>query len=216
MTVSSDSGTASLEDEPAVAQEIFGQKIDLVRRFVENLDREGEIRGLIGPLERQRLWNRHILNCGVLASLIRPGIIGDVGTGAGLPGIVLALTRPDASFVLIEPMERRVAWLTEQVADLGLDNVRVIRARSQDLRPRLHLDQVTARAVSSLKKLLPLTTPLLRDGGELLLMKGSSVHDEIVAAQRELAFHRVHDVEVIVLGEGKLTEVTRVLRAKVR
>ena len=205
-----------VEDEPAIAQEIFGEHIDCIRRFVANLDREGELRGLIGPLERQRLWSRHILNCGVVSPLVTRGSVGDVGSGAGLPGIVLAVTNPEASFVLIEPMERRVAWLNEQVHELALKNVRVVRARAQDLKPFPQLDQVTARAVSSLKKLLPLTAPLLRDGGELLLMKGASVQDEISAASKELKTFRVHNPEVIVLGRGKLDEVTRVLRATVR
>lgn len=205
-----------LEAEPAVAQRVFGERLDLVRRFVANLDREGEARGLIGPVERPRLWSRHILNCGVVAELLRPGRVGDIGTGAGLPGLVLAISRPDVSFVLIEPMERRVQWLQEQVVDLGLENTTILRARAQDVRDQRFLDQVTARAVSSLAKLLPLTAPLVRDGGELVLMKGARISEEINAARTVLNRFRVHEAEVVLLGEELLDEPTRVFRARVR
>ena len=180
------------------------------------LREQGEERGLIGPLELPRLWSRHILNCAIVAPLLRPGRVGDVGSGAGLPGLVLAIARPDVSFVLIEPMERRVAWLSEQVEELGLDNVEVVRARAEEARLDAPLDQVTARAVSAFRKLLPLTAPLVRDGGELVLMKGAGAPAEVDAAAKEIRKFRLHDVEVLTLGEGVLDEVTRVIRAGVR
>jgi 16S rRNA (guanine527-N7)-methyltransferase len=203
-----------IEPEPAAAAELFGDRIDLARRFTDALARHGEERGLIGPLEPPRLWTRHILNCAIAAPLLRPGRVGDVGSGAGLPGLVLAIARPDVSFTLIEPMERRVTWLNEQVEALGLDNVEVLRARAEEA-PRYSFDQVTARAVSALRKLVPITAPLLRLGGELVLLKGAGAAAEIEAAAKELRKHRVHDVEVLVLGEGVLAEVTRVIRATV-
>lgn len=205
-----------VEIEPAQAVELFGDRIELARSFTANLALQGEERGLIGPLELPRLWSRHILNSAIVAPLLHPGVVGDVGSGAGLPGLVLAIARPDVSFVLIEPMERRVAWLTEQVDVLGLQNVSVVRARAEEVRLNGPLDQVTARAVSAFRKLLPLTAPLLRDGGELVLMKGAGAPAEVEAAAKEIRKYKVHNVEVLTLGEGVLTEVTRVIRATVR
>lgn len=208
--------TDSLETEPAAAAALFGDRLDVARAFTANLAAQGEERGLIGPLELPRLWSRHILNCAIVAPLLRPGTVGDIGSGAGLPGLVLAIARPDVSFVLIEPMERRIAWLNEQVTDLGLDNVTVLRARAEEAKLPHQLDQVTARAVSAFRKLLPLTAPLLRDGGELVLMKGAGAQAEVDAATKEIRKYKVHDIVVETLGEGVLDEVTRVIRASVR
>ncbi|GAA4138414.1 16S rRNA (guanine(527)-N(7))-methyltransferase RsmG [Leifsonia shinshuensis] len=208
--------TDSVETEPAVASQLFGERLDVARAFTANLIAQGEERGLIGPLELPRIWSRHILNCAIVAPLLRPGLVGDVGSGAGLPGLVLAIARPDVEFVLIEPMERRVAWLTEQVEELGLGNVTVVRDRAEDVRLARQLDQVTARAVSAFRKLIPLTAPLLRDGGELVLMKGAGAAAEVDAAAKELRKFKVHDVEVLTLGEGVLEDITRVIRAQVR
>jgi len=208
--------TDSVETEPAVAVELFGEQVEVARAFTANLAAQGEERGLIGPLELPRLWSRHILNCAIVAPLLKPGLVGDVGSGAGLPGLVLAIARPDVDFVLIEPMERRVAWLNEQVDELGLTNVSVVRDRAEDARLADPLDQVTARAVSAFRKLIPLTAPLLRDGGELVLMKGAGAAAEVEAATKELRKFRVHDVEVLTLGEDLLDDVTRVIRAQVR
>lgn len=208
--------TSQVEAEPTVAADLFGERLELARSFARNLTDQGEERGLIGPLELPRLWTRHILNCAIVAPLLRPGRVGDIGSGAGLPGVVLAIARPDVSFVLIEPMERRVAWLTEQVVELGLTNVEVVRARAEEAMLSAPLDQVTARAVSAFRKLLPLCVPLVRDGGELVLMKGAGAQSEVDAATKELRKFKVHDVEVLTLGEGVLDDVTRVIRAVVR
>ena len=205
----------ALEIEPAAAANLFGPQIDVIRAFTGNLADQGEILGLIGPLELPRLWSRHILNCAIVAPLLRPGLVGDVGSGAGLPGLVLAIVRPDVEFVLIEPMERRVAWLNDQVAALQLTNVTVVRARAEEARLTNPLDQVTARAVSAFSKLIPLTAPLLRTGGELILMKGEGAQREVVAAAKPIKKYRLRDVEVITLGAGVLSEVTRVIRATV-
>jgi len=194
---------------------LFGDAIDKARLFTAALAAQGEERGLIGPLELPRLWTRHILNSVIVAPLLKPGRVGDVGSGAGLPGLVLAIARPDVRFVLIEPMERRVAWLREQTAELALDNVEVLRARAEEIRGGERLDQVTARAVSALRKLIPLTVPLLRPGGELVLMKGAGAAAEIEAAAKEIRKYHLRTVEVIMLGDGVLDEATRVIRATV-
>ncbi|AYF97828.1 16S rRNA (guanine(527)-N(7))-methyltransferase RsmG [Protaetiibacter intestinalis] len=204
---------SGLEAEPAVAAQLFGERIELARRFTADLAREGETRGLIGPLELPRLWSRHVLNSALVAPLLRAGRVGDVGSGAGLPGLVLAIARPDARFVLIEPMERRVDWLVEEAEALGLDNVEVVRARAEEARLAEPLDQVTARAVSALSKLIPLTVPLLRSGGELVFMKGARVDDEVIAAEKQIRKARLTDVRVELLGEGVVPEPTRVFRA---
>ncbi|MDH6423450.1 16S rRNA (guanine527-N7)-methyltransferase [Aurantimicrobium minutum] len=202
------------EAEPAQAALVFGDQLALARQFTANLAQYGEELGLIGPLELPRLWSRHILNCGIVAPLLH-GRVGDVGSGAGLPGLVLAIARPDVEFVLIEPMERRTAWLNDQVAALGLTNVTVVRDRAEDVRRDVLLDQVTARAVSALKKLIPMTAPLVRPGGELVLMKGAGAAAEIDAATKQIRAFKLSNVEVLTLGEGLLDDVTRVVRATV-
>ena len=152
-----------VEAEPAVAAQIFGDRIDVARQFTQALADHGEERGLIGPLEPPRLWTRHVLNSAVIAPLFT-GRVADIGSGAGLPGLVLAIARPDVEWILIEPMERRVAWLSEQVSELGLDNVEVLRARAEDWKRGPVLDAVTARAVSALRTLCLLyTSPSPRD-----------------------------------------------------
>ncbi|WP_127473611.1 16S rRNA (guanine(527)-N(7))-methyltransferase RsmG [Microbacterium sulfonylureivorans] len=205
-----------IETEPAVAEVIFGDRIDLARRFTDALGQHGEERGLIGPLEPPRLWSRHILNSAVIAPLFSPGRVGDVGSGAGLPGLVLAIARPDVEWVLIEPMERRVTWLSEQVDALGLSNVEVVRARAEDWKGGAALDAVTARAVSALRTLVPITAPLVRDGGELILLKGASASNEIEAAEKQLRKFRVTNARIEMVGEGLLAEPSRVVRATVR
>lgn len=203
-----------LEAEPGVAAELFGDRIELARRYTADLARRGEELGLIGPLELPRLWSRHIVNCVLVAPLLRSGIVGDVGSGAGLPGLVLAIARPDVQLVLIEPMERRVDWLRSESAELGLENVTVVRARAEEATVE-SLDQVTARAVTALSKLIPVTAPLLRRGGEMVFMKGSRVDEEIVAAQKVIRKYKLSSPEVLILGEGVAPESTRVFRATV-
>lgn len=207
--------TIDIEPEPAAAALIFGDRIDVARQFAAALGEYGEERGLIGPLEPPRLWSRHILNSAVIAPLFS-GRVGDVGSGAGLPGLVLAIARPDVEWILIEPMERRVAWLSEQVEALGLDNVEVLRARSEDWKRGPVLDAVTARAVSALRTLVPITAPLVRDGGELILLKGASAGNEIASAEKQLRKFKVTDARVEVVGESLLPDPSRVIRATVR
>lgn len=190
-----------VEAEPSEAGALFGARIDLARQFAGDLVRYGEELGLIGPLELARLWSRHLVNCVLLAPLLKPGRVGDIGSGAGLPGLVLAIARPDVQLVLIEPMERRVDWLRDETGRLGLDNVEVVRARAEEARVD-PLDQVTARAVTSLSKLIPVSVPLVKRGGELVFLKGSRVSEEVEAASKVIRKSRLSNVEVLTLGEG--------------
>lgn len=204
-----------LEREPEIAAELFGDRIDIARTYTESLALRGEELGLIGPLEVPRLWTRHIINCVLIAPLLRPGCVGDIGSGAGLPGLVLAIARPDVEFVLIEPMERRVDWLNAEAERLGLANVVVDRSRSQDAPYAEGLTQITARAVTALSKLIPSTEHLLAPGGEMVFMKGARIDEEIEAAAKAIRKARLKDVESLVLGEGITPEITRVFRARV-
>lgn len=203
----------ALEAEPVIAAQLFGEHIELARQYTNALADRGEELGLIGPLEPPRLWSRHIVNCALMAPLLGGGSVADVGSGAGLPGLVLAIARPDTRFVLIEPMERRVDWLLDQVSELGLENVDVVRARAEDV--GTEHDQVTARAVSALSKLIPATAHLVRTGGELVFLKGSKVDAEVEAATKMIRKYRLRDVEVLTLGLGIVPEPTRVFRATV-
>lgn len=213
----SDPSELTLEAEPTAAAEIAGDRIDVLRAFAADLAARGEELGLIGPQELPRLWTRHLLNSAVLAPLIQSGgRVADIGTGGGMPGLVLAIIRPDAHFLFIEPMERRCAWLTEQIERLGLDNAEVRRGRAEEFHDAFEVDQVTARAVTALRKLIPITAPLLRDGGEMLFLKGNAVDAEIEAAAKPLRKYRASDVRVDELGVGQLAETTRVFRAKIR
>ena len=203
-----------IETEPIEASAVFGENLERARRFTAALGEHGEGRGLIGPLEPARLWSRHILNSAVAAPLFASGArVGDVGSGAGLPGIVLAIARPDVQWVLIEPMERRVTWLQEQRDALGLDNVEIVRARGEEWTEGAVLDAVTARAVSALKTLIPLTAPLVRVGGELVLLKGANAANEIDAAAKQIRKYGLDDIRVEVVGDGVIAEPTRVVRA---
>lgn len=203
------------EPEPEGALLVFGERTDLARQYTADLASRGEELGLIGPLEMPRLWTRHVLNSGLVAPLIGAGPVADVGSGAGLPGIPLAIIKPDVRFVLIEPMERRVDWLRHEAAELGLDNVTVLRGRAEDVHTGEAMGQVTARAVSALTKLIPITVGLLARGGELVFMKGARVQEEIEAAQKVIRKHNLSGIEVITLGEGITPEMTRVFRATV-
>jgi 16S rRNA (guanine527-N7)-methyltransferase len=170
---------------PAVA--VFGAAVDRAAAYARLLATDGIVRGLIGPREVPRLWDRHLLNSAAIAPLVPDGArVVDVGSGAGLPGIPLALVRPDLTVTLLEPLARRVAFLLECVDRLGLDNVTVVRGRAEEGPVRRELggaDVVTARAVAPLDKLAGWCLPLLRTGGRLLALKGSTAAEELAAVQ---------------------------------
>jgi len=170
---------------PAEAGSVFGPAVDAAAEYARLLATEGTVRGMIGPREVPRLWERHLLNSAAIASLVPVGArVVDVGSGAGLPGIPLALARPDLTVTLLEPLARRVAFLTGCVRRLGLERVTVVRGRAEEGPIRRQLggaDVVTARAVAPLDKLAGWCLPLLRPGGLLLAMKGSTAAAELAA-----------------------------------
>lgn len=197
--------------EPDSAREYFGDAVCGVRRYVELLAGRGVERGLIGPREAPRIWDRHVLNCAVMADAVPvDASVADVGSGAGLPGLVWALTRPDLTVTLVEPLLRRTRFLDEAVAELELENVTVLRARAEDVAGELSVDVVTARAVAPLEKLARWTLPLLRPGGRLLALKGESVNDEVAAAASELRGLGAVSWTVREFGAGIVDPVTRV------
>jgi 16S rRNA (guanine527-N7)-methyltransferase len=201
------------ESEPAVAARIFGSGIDKARAYAAALARDGETFGLLGPREYPKLWTRHILNSAVVAELVSPGqTVGDVGSGAGLPGIPMAIAQPGAEFVLIEPMERRSEWLKQQVEELGLTNVRVLRARAEEVGEAF--DVVTARAVKALPQLLQMCLPMTKHGGEIIALKGEKAQLEIDDSKRLMKKLDIESFEIVFTGAHFLDEPTRVVRTK--
>lgn len=195
------------------ADQVFGDRLPLAERYVKHLATSGIERGLIGPREVPRIWERHVLNCAVIEELIEDGArVADVGSGAGLPGLCLAIARPDLQITLIEPLERRVIWLTEVVDDLGLENVDIMRSRAEQAVGHVEADYVTARAVSALVGLLDITLPILRGTGQLLALKGRSAADEIDRAKKKLNKYGARETEILIAGEGLLEEPTTVVR----
>ena len=168
---------------PPAAAAVFGDRLGLGERFAEILADTGVSHGLIGPREVPILWDRHILNCAVAQDSFPQGAaVVDVGSGAGLPGLALAIARPDLELHLVEPMLRRTTWLSDTIAQLGLDNCTVHRGRAEEFDGVLRLPWATARAVARLDKLARWTFPLLTEGGTLVALKGSSAQAELEAA----------------------------------
>ena len=184
---------------------MFGSDtLPLAERYAKLLATEGVLRGLIGPREVPRLWERHLVNCAVLSEVIpRDATVCDVGTGAGLPGIVLAIARPDLTVTLVEPLLRRTTFLTEAITDLGLERCQVMRARAEQLHGSDRFDIVTSRAVAPLTRLLAWSMPLVAPTGALVAMKGSRASDEIVGAQGALSRFGCAAPDVLTLGAGQ-------------
>lgn len=199
---------------PDSARRVFASdRVDLAARYTELLATEGVVRGLIGPREAPRLWDRHVLNSAVLAEAIPDGAsVCDIGTGAGLPGLVLAIARPDVSMTLVEPLLRRTTFLDEVVSELGLARVSVVRGRAEDLHGSATFDVVTSRAVAPLERLLGWSMPLVGATGALVAMKGRSVRDEIAQAGRFLHTWRCGVPEVFEVGIGVVDPPTTVVR----
>lgn len=203
------------EVEPKEAQEVYGEHIGQARQYFDLLVRDGDLLGLIGPREMPKLWSRHILNSAVVADLVEDGqVVADVGSGAGFPGIPMAILRPKVKFVLIEPMERRANWLADVVVPtLGLENVKVLRGRAEEA-PLRNYDVTTARAVSALPKLLRMLVPLTAPGGQVLAMKGSKAQDEIEESRSLAKKLKLDSFEIVTVGENLLVDPTTVVRVR--
>jgi len=200
---------------PDVAAGVFHYRLPLAEEYCRLLATDGVVRGLIGPREAPRLWERHLLNCAVLGDAIDEGLdICDIGSGAGLPGLVLAIARPDLSVTLVEPLLRRTTFLEEVVSELDLPNVEVLRGRAEVLHGEREFSVVTSRAVAPLGRLLAWSMPLVQQGGALVAMKGSSVHEEITAAAEELRLYGAGAISVETYGSGVIDPQTTVLRVE--
>ncbi len=205
----------SVELRPAVAALVFEDSLEAAQIYADLLVRDADLLGLLGPREMPKLWSRHILNSAVVAELLPANAsVADVGSGAGLPGLPMALARPDAKFTLIEPMERRATWLADvAVPALGLQNVTVLRARAEEAGHDA-FDVVTARAVSALPKLLKMCVPLTRASGQILALKGSKAVDEIAESQPLAKRMNIAGFEIVTAGGLLLTDPTTVVRIR--
>lgn len=204
-------------EPPAAAARVFGDRLDIARRYCAALATAGVERGLIGPREVPRLWERHILNCAVIGELIDEGTsVVDIGSGAGLPGIPLAIARPDLRITLVEPLLRRTVFLSEFIEEAGLD-VTVVRGRAEQsgvIKEAGGADVVTSRAVAPLAKLAHWSLPLLRDHGRMLALKGTSAAEELERDGAELIRDGATDLRVVGCGAGIVEIPTLVISAE--
>jgi len=192
---------------------MFGPAIGLAERYAALLAGPAVEQGLIGPRETARLWDRHLLNCAAVAELIpNRGLVIDLGSGAGLPGIVLAMLLPEAEVVLLEPLARRASFLDESVRQLGLGNARVCRGRAEDQAGQLAGDVVTARAVAPLDRLAGLALGLTRPGGLVLAIKGAGAQQEVERARPVLDRLGARDVAVVHAGSGRVSPPPTIVR----
>lgn len=203
-------------DEPAAAATVFGDRLDLARRLRDLLASDGLTWGLLGPREVPRLWDRHLLNCAVVTDLLPDGArVVDVGSGAGLPGLVLAIRRPDLRVDLVESLLRRTQFLAAAVTDLGLaDRVRVIHGRAEQPEVVAEIGgvgRVTARAVAPLDRLVRWCLPLLAPGGHLLAIKGASAAREIANHRAAIRRSGADGVRLVRCGVGTLEVPTTVV-----
>lgn len=197
---------------PEVAQRVFSDALPTAVAYAELLATDGIVRGLIGPREVPRLWDRHLLNCAVVTDLVPlKASVADIGSGAGLPGLVMAIRRPDLMVTLVEPLLRRTSFLEEAVGALGLKNVRVRRGRAEELHGVAEYDVVTSRAVAPMERLARWSLPLVRSGGLFLAMKGSSAESEIDAAGSVIARDGGRVIAVRELGSDVLDPPVRVV-----
>ena len=185
----------SRETPPSHAAGVFASRLPLAEQYAYLLATDGVVKGLIGPREVPRIWDRHIMNSAVVVPRVPHGSsVADIGTGAGLPGLVWEIARPDLTVTLVEPLLRRTRFLEETVDALGLDNVIVVRARAEDVHETY--DVVTARAVAALDKLGRWCLPLVKKGGVLLALKGRTAQEEVTAATATL--HRLGGTTIVV------------------
>jgi 16S rRNA (guanine527-N7)-methyltransferase len=203
---------------PAAAAEVFGAQLEAAERYADLLATVGVERGLIGPHEADRMWDRHLFNSAAIGELIEPAQrVADIGSGAGLPGIPLAIARPDLSVTLIEPLLRRSVFLGEVIEELGLDSVEVIRGRAEEVAARrghLDFDVATSRAVAALDKLTKWSLPLLRRGGVMLALKGERAQAEVDEHRRAMASLGVVQAKVMRCGVSYLNPPATVVVAQ--
>ena len=208
--------SATLPAAPAAAATIFGERLALAERFAAILADTGVSHGLIGPREVPRLWDRHVLNCAVAHQAFPEGVsVIDVGSDAGLPGLALAVARPDLRLHLVEPMLRRTNWLSMTADALGLDNVTVHRGRAEEFTGRLSAPYATARAVARIDKLARWTFPLLDDGGVLVALKGEQAAQELEEERRALTKLGMVDAAIRTYGADLLEVPTITLELTV-
>ena len=194
-------------------REVFGDALPVAERYAEFLAEAGVERGLIGPREVDRLWERHLINCAVVSEAVPADArVVDIGSGAGLPGIVLAIVRPDLRITLLEPLLRRTTFLNECVQMLELGNVEVRRARAEEVVKEFSVDVVTARAVAPLERLAKWALPLLRPGGELLALKGERAQTELDEAKPVLKRLGARSTELLQVGRGMVDPPTTLVR----
>lgn len=199
---------------PPIAREVFtGEAWDRAVAFAELLAGPGVVRGLLGPREVPRIWDRHLLNCAVVAEAVPADVrLVDIGSGAGLPGLVLAIVRQDIEVTLLEPLLRRTVFLEECVETLKLDNVEVLRGRAEELAGKREFDVASARAVAPLDRLLAWAMPLLREDGELIAMKGSRAAEELAEADAVLRASGARTAELVSVGHGKVEPPATLVR----
>jgi 16S rRNA (guanine527-N7)-methyltransferase len=198
---------------PPAAREIFGPVLPLAERYAHLLAGPGVERGLLGPAEAARVWDRHLLNCAVVAELVpAPCSLVDLGSGAGLPGIVLAMLLPDVDVTLLEPVARRAAFLEDCVSDLGLGNAVMRRGRAEDMAGQITADVVIARAVAPMDRLAGMAAGLARPGGLVLAIKGAGAADEVLRAQPVLRQLGASDLQIVQVGGGKADPAATVVR----
>ena len=196
-----------IEQYTQSVKELFGYGFAQVEHYAKMLIEEGILRGLIGPRELSRIWSRHIVNCAAIDDYIpKQGTLADIGSGAGLPGIVIAIMNPELDVHLIETMQRRVQWLQDCVEELGLDNVVIHNNRAEELHKKISFDCVTARAVGSVETLSSIATPLVKSGGKMVLLKGNKASEELEKAKytlkkRKLENPQIHRVKSVMNDE---------------
>lgn len=210
-------GGESAPEPPPEATEVFGDRLPIARRYADLLAGPGVERGLLGPREVDRLWDRHLLNCAAVGELLDPAErVADIGSGAGLPGIPLAIARPDLRMTLVEPLLRRSEFLREAIDELGLGDVEVVRGRAEDRVVRDEVgefDAVVSRAVAGLDKISRWSLPLVRLNGRMLAMKGDRAQAEVEEHRRVMIELGANKIRVVRCGVNYLTPSATVVMA---
>ena len=205
----------TIEEPTQEVKDLFGYGYQQIEHYVKMLIEEGQLRGLIGPRELSRIWSRHIVNCAALEKFIpEESIVAEIGSGAGLPGIVIAIMKPDCEIHLIETMQRRTQWLQDCVEEIGLDNVVIHNNRAEELHKKISFDLVTARAVGSIDKLTKWAAPLIKSGGKMVLLKGDKAETELEDAKYTIKKFKLVDPKVSKVKSVMYDEETTVVELR--